>query len=71
MATVHDKEPEALHTLRNHLAVVVSFAGLLLEEFDDADPRRDDVLEIHKAALAAMRVLPHVAALAQAGSKAN
>ena len=63
MADSGAPEPEALHTLRNHIAVVVSFSELLLGELPPDDRRHRDVVEIRKAALAAMAVLPEVTAL--------
>ena len=51
-------EPEELHQLKNHLAIVVGFAELLLAEFQDDDPRRKDMVEIQTAAAAAMALLP-------------
>lgn len=56
-------ESPLIHRMRNHLAVVVSFAELLLLDMPESDPRRADVLEIKKAALAAMDLMPEVAAL--------
>ena len=58
-----DREPELLHRLRNHLAVVVSYADLLLQEMPDNDPRRGDVLEIRDAGRAASDLLPKAIAL--------
>lgn len=49
---------DPVHMFKNHLAIVVGFADLLLSEMDEADPRRKDVLEIHKAAHAALALLP-------------
>jgi hypothetical protein len=63
MADSDTPEPEALHSLRNHIAVVVSFSELLLGELPADDRRHRDVLEIRKAALAAMAMLPEVTAL--------
>ena len=71
MPDIEKREPEPLHSLRNHLAVVVSFAGLLLEDLAESDPHHGDVLEIQKAALAAMAVMPRVAALAHGGGAAE
>ena len=51
------KEPELVHQLRNHLAIVISFADLLLLEIPDDDAHRSDILEIHKAAYAAMGLM--------------
>jgi hypothetical protein len=51
-------EPKPMHQLRNHLAVVITFAELLLEELPADDPHRADVLEIHKAGTAAIHLIP-------------
>ena len=48
---------ELEHSLKNHLAIVLGFAELLLEETDPADPRRPDFEEIHKAAAAAASIV--------------
>jgi hypothetical protein len=42
------------HTLKNHLAIIVGYADLLLAELEPGDPRMPDIEEIHKAALAAI-----------------
>jgi hypothetical protein len=60
MTDDHGREPEVIHRLRNQLAVVVSFSDLLLLELPDGDPHRADVVEIHKAARAAMDLLPEL-----------
>jgi hypothetical protein len=54
-------EPEKIHRLRNHMAVVVSFSELALLDTPDGDPRRADLLEIQKAAQAAMTLLSEIA----------
>lgn len=54
------REPKALHDFKNHLSVIVGFSGLLLQECAADDPRRPDLEEIHKAAEAALRLLPEV-----------
>jgi hypothetical protein len=51
---------EVLHRLRNHLAVIVGFCDLLLSECPEGDVRRGDLVEVHKAARAAMAMLPEV-----------
>lgn len=48
---------ETEHTLRNHLAIIVGFSELLLNDLPTDDPRAGDLQEIHKAANAAMRLL--------------
>jgi hypothetical protein len=60
MTDEHDREPEVIHRLRNQLAVVVSFSDLLLLELPEGDAHRGDVVEIHKAARAAMDLLPEL-----------
>lgn len=51
---------DSLHTFKNHLAIIIGFSDLLLSEMDEHDPRRKDVLEIHKAAHAALALLPTI-----------
>jgi signal transduction histidine kinase len=45
------------HDMKNQLGVILGFSDLLLREMDPADPRREDVLEIHTAATRAMELL--------------
>jgi hypothetical protein len=52
---------DAVHRLKNHLAVIIGFCDLLVEETTPNDPRRADFLELQKSAYAAMEVLPEVA----------
>jgi len=53
-------EPEVLHQFKNHLAIIVSYADLLLMDVAD-ETIRQDVAEIQKAAHAAMAMLPALA----------
>jgi hypothetical protein len=46
-----------LHNVRNHLAVIVGFCDLLLGDIPAHDPRHADVIEMRKAAHAAMALL--------------
>lgn len=48
-----DKE----HALKNYLAIILGYAELLDQATPESDGRREDVVEIHKAALAAARLL--------------
>jgi DNA-binding NtrC family response regulator len=48
---------ETEHALMNHLAIVVGFSELLLQESRPDDPRRADLAEIHKAATAAAQIV--------------
>lgn len=47
-----------LHQLKNHLAVVVGFADLLVDSCALDDPRRADLLQIQSAAVASMALIP-------------
>jgi hypothetical protein len=46
-----------VHTLSNHLAVILGFAELVLSETLPDDPRRGDLVEIRDAAVEAARLL--------------
>jgi two-component system, cell cycle sensor histidine kinase and response regulator CckA len=41
---------EALHDLNNQLAVILNYATFVLEDTPADDPRREDLLEIRRAA---------------------
>jgi hypothetical protein len=45
---------ELEHNLKNHLAIILGFTELLLQEAEPDDPRREDFQEMHKAAAAAV-----------------
>jgi signal transduction histidine kinase len=45
------------HALRNYLAIILGFSEILLQEAAPEDPRLEDFQEIHKAALAAVRLV--------------
>lgn len=45
------------HALKNHIAIILGYVELLLQECAPDDPRRDDLEEMHKAALAAVTLL--------------
>ena len=51
------KPRELEHALKNHLAIILGFSELLLQEAAPDDPRRDDFEEIHKAATAAVEIV--------------
>jgi hypothetical protein len=51
---------EVIHRLKNHIAIIVGFCDLLLAEVPDDDPRRADLLEVHKAGRDAMALIPEV-----------
>jgi signal transduction histidine kinase len=45
------------HDLSNQLSIILGFSELLLAAMPDADPRKADLLEIEKAAKAAMALV--------------
>jgi len=49
-----------VHELKNYLAIIVGFSELMLGDMVPEDPRRSDLVEVHKAARDAVRVLPEV-----------
>ena len=58
----HDKTEHAagnrrLHNVRNHLSVILGFCDLLLADIPPGDRRHSDLLEIRKAAVAAIATL--------------
>lgn len=55
------KDPDVIHGLKNHLCIIVGLSELLLADFSPDDPRRADLVEIHKAACGVMAVIPEVA----------
>ena len=54
------RESEVIHRLKNHLCIVVGFCELVLEDCALDDPRRRDLLEVHKAAQDAVAMMPEV-----------
>jgi hypothetical protein len=52
---------DAVHALSNHLGIILGFVELMLAEAADDDPRRQDLLEIRRAARAAAGLMkPHL-----------
>ena len=49
--------PDVEHALRNHLAIILGYAELLLQEAGTDDPRRGDFEEILKAARSALTLV--------------
>lgn len=41
---------EAVHDLNNQLAVILNYANFVIEDTTADDPRREDLLEIQRAA---------------------
>ena len=56
------EDSSLLHQFKNHLFVAVGFCDLLLRDLPDDDPRRADVLEVHKGIAAAIELLPELSA---------
>jgi signal transduction histidine kinase len=48
---------EAVHDLNNQLAVILNFTSFVLEDTPPEDPRREDLLEIERAAKRARDVV--------------
>lgn len=53
----HSGESRRMHNVRNHLAVIIGFCDLLLGEIPESDRKHADILEMRKAADAAMVLL--------------
>lgn len=64
MADVGAHESALIHQFKNHLALIVGYCGVLLAELAEDDPKRADVLEMEKAARAAMALMPELTAAA-------
>ena len=54
-----DFEPAAVHELKNHMSVIIVMCELLLEGLPDGQ-LRTDLIEIRKAANAAMELVPRL-----------
>ena len=55
------EESDLIHRLKNHICIICGFCELLIAESAEDDPRRADLAEIHKAAQAAMAMMPDMA----------
>jgi hypothetical protein len=53
-------DSEVIHALKNHLCIIVGFSELLLDDCADDHPQRAELHQIHKAAVAAMAIMPEV-----------
>ena len=49
--------PDVEHALRNHLAIILGYTELLLQDTAENDPRREDIQEILKATRAALALV--------------
>jgi hypothetical protein len=50
-------DAEAVHTLSNHLAVILGFVELILADMTPDDPRHADLVEIRQAAHECARIV--------------
>jgi signal transduction histidine kinase len=50
-------DDKSRHDFKNQLAIILGFAEILIAEAAADDPRRRDLEEIHKAAVAALALL--------------
>jgi hypothetical protein len=53
-------DSEVIHRLKNHLAIIVGFADLVIAESAEDDPHRTDLMELQTAARDAMAMMPDV-----------
>jgi hypothetical protein len=54
------RDDEVIHRLKNDMAIIVGFCDLLLTVCSADNPRRADLLEIHRAAQDALALMPEV-----------
>jgi hypothetical protein len=59
--TESTKDPEVVHRLKNYICIISGFCELLISDCAEDDPRRADLMEIHKAAQHAIAMMPEVA----------
>jgi hypothetical protein len=52
--------PDILHRLKNDMGIIIGFCDLLIADFPADDPRRADLVEVHRAALDAMQLMPEI-----------
>ncbi len=55
------RDLDLVHRMKNHLAIILGFCELLLEDLPLDDRRRGDIMEIKKAAGAATSDMPEIA----------
>ena len=49
-----------LHQFKNNLSIIVGYCELLLIQTAENDPRREDMLELEKAAHASLALMPEL-----------
>lgn len=55
-----DERAELEHTFKNHLSVIAGFSDMLLLDLPPADPARESVQEIRRAARSALDLMPRL-----------
>ena len=60
MSDTPAREGELVHQFKNHLSIIVGFCELLLAGSQEMDQRHQDLIEIHKAAYAALALVPEL-----------
>lgn len=58
MTASGEDDTPVMHEFKNHLSVIVGFCDLLLRDLPAGDPTRADILEMRRAAQAAISLLP-------------
>jgi hypothetical protein len=53
-------DEKSRHDFKNQLAIICGFSEILIAEAAPGDPRRQDLEEIHKAAVTALELLAHM-----------
>jgi hypothetical protein len=53
-------ESRLVHQFKNQLSIIVGFCELLLADYPPDDSHREDLMEIQKAANAAMAMMPEL-----------
>jgi hypothetical protein len=51
-------EPDFEHRMKNYIAIILGYTDLLLQDTPPGDPRREDLIEIRKAAETALSLFP-------------
>jgi hypothetical protein len=57
---VSGDDPNLVHRLKNHLAIIMGFADLVVMESAEGDPHRADLVEIQKAARDALAMMADI-----------
>jgi hypothetical protein len=55
-----DLEDDMLHQFKNHLALAISYAELMMDEFAAGDAHREDLTQLRDAINQAIAMLPDI-----------